>query len=242
MAAPAPSSTPTPTHTSSFTALPTHTTEPTATSTPGPTKTPSVEVASIGTITADRIGEELTVEGSVVGAASFSQGFKLTLDDGTGRVILLMWHDVFDDCWDCPQLNLGTVVRAGGEVTAYEGQLQIEPRFGGDVKAISGPTAQPPRRDIGSISGGNAGERVTIEGEVLRTEGLSTAVKVFVQDETGEILVFVWRNVLDRIENNTALGTPGSRVRVVGTAQVYRSNLEIVPALPNDVIVLQGPG
>ena len=196
----------------------------------------------MGTITADRIGEDLTVEGTVVGAASFSQGFKLTLDDGTGRIVLLMWHNVFDDCWDSPQLSLGTVVRAAGEVTAYEGQLQVEPRFGGDVKAVSGPAAQPPRRDIGSISGDNAGERVLIEGEVLRTEGTSTAVKVFVQDETGEILVFVWRNVLDRIANNTALGTPGSRMRVVGTAQVYRSNLEIVPALPNDVIVLQGPG
>ncbi|MGD2147319.1 MAG: hypothetical protein PVH41_11555 [Anaerolineae bacterium] len=195
----------------------------------------------MGTITADLIGEELTVEGTVVGAASFSQGFKLTLDDGSGRIVLLMWHNVFDDCWDRPKLNLGAAVRAGGEVTEYEGQLQIEPHFGGEVKAIAGPGPEPARRDIGSISGDDAGERVTIEGEVQRTEGLSSAVKVFVKDETGEILVLVWRNVLDRIDGNTALGTPGSRVRVVGTAQVYRSNLEVVPALPTDVTVVSVP-
>jgi DNA/RNA endonuclease YhcR with UshA esterase domain len=237
-----PSSSPTSTYTPSATIAPTETPVPTATPTAEIVATPIVELASIGTITSNLVGEELTVKGTVVGAASFSQGFEFTLDDGTGRIVLLMWHDVYDDCWDSPQINLGTVVRASGEVSVYEGQLQIEPHFGGEVKAIAGPSAQPPRRDIGSISGDDAGQRVTIEGEVLRTEGLSSAVKVFIKDETGEVLVFVWRNVLDRIDRNTALGTPGSRVRVVGTAQVYRSNLEVVPALPNDVVVLQVPG
>ena len=46
----------------------------------------------------------------------------------------------------------------------------------------------------------------------MRVEGLSSAVKVFVSDGTGEVILFVWRNVLDRIADNTGLGTPGSRV------------------------------
>jgi len=62
---------------------------------------------------------------------------------------------------------------------------------------------------------------------------------VFVGDGSGEVVVFVWRTVLDRISNNTALGTPGSRVRVVGTVEVYRGNLEVTPTLPNDVVVLE---
>jgi hypothetical protein len=47
--------------------------------------------------------------------------------------------------------------------------------------------------------------------------------------------------VLDRVVDNAGLGTEGSRVRVTGTVQVYRSNLEIVPALPPDVVVLEIP-
>jgi len=90
------------------------------------------------------------------------------------------------------------------------------------------------------LSGADADQRVMIEGEVVRVESHSRSVKVFVKDETGEIVVFLWRTVLDRIAANTALGTPGSRVRVIGTVSVYRNNLELIPTLPNDVIVLSG--
>jgi DNA/RNA endonuclease YhcR with UshA esterase domain len=207
--------------------------------------TPTPRPVSIGSITSDRIGEEVTVEGTVVDTASFSLGFKYTLDDGTGQIVLLLWHEVYDDCWDCPQINRGAMVRAGGQVSQYEGQLQVEPDFGGDVKALAAGAASAPRREIGSISGTDEGQWVLVEGEVVRVEGLESAVKVFVREDgaagPGEIAVFIWRNVLDRIAHNTALGTPGSRVRIVGTVQIYRANLEIVPALPNDVTVLEMP-
>ena len=132
-------------------------------------------------------------------------------------------------------------MQATGTIGQYEGELQIEPGFGGNVRAIEGATAWATPRDIGSLTGDDEGQRVMIEAEVIRVEGLSSAVKVFVSDGTGETLVFVWRNVLDRIADNTALGTPGSRVRVAGTVEVYKGNLEVVPALPNDVIVLEMP-
>jgi len=251
--------TPVPTPTPSPTASPTKTRAPTATpeppvetSTPpppspttGPSAAPTVSAVSIGTIDVDDLGREVTVEGTVVDAASFSHGFKFTLDDVAGQVILLMWHDVYDDCWDRAQVNLGARVRAVGEVTAYEGQLQIEPRFGGDVKVVNPTVVTPPVRAIGSLTAEDAGLRLAIEGEVVRTEGLSSAVKVFLRgtapEDQGEIAVFIWRNVLDRITSNAGLGTPGSRVRVVGRVQVYRSNLEFVPTLPNDVTVLEMP-
>jgi DNA/RNA endonuclease YhcR with UshA esterase domain len=80
-----------------------------------------------------------------------------------------------------------------------------------------------------------------IEGHVIRVEGTQSTAKVFVGDDTGETLVLIWRNVLDRIPSNTALGVEGTRVRVVGMVDVYRSNLEVVPALPYDVVVLETP-
>jgi len=200
-----------------------------------------VELTPIGAITADRIGEEVMVEGAVVGTASFSAGFKFTLDDGTGQIVLLMWHNVYDDCWDAAEINLGAKVQATGAIGQHEGELQIQPDYGGDVKAIEGAAAWATPREIGSLTGDDEKQRVMIEGEVVRVEGLSSAVKVFVSDGTGETLVFVWRNVLDRIADNTALGTPGSHVRVAGTVEVYKGNLEIVPTLPNDVVVLGMP-
>jgi DNA/RNA endonuclease YhcR with UshA esterase domain len=224
---------------------PTWTPAPAATATPRPlptpaeTPTPVVELTPIGALTAARAGEEVTVEGTVAGAESFSSGFKFTLDDGSGQIVLLMWHEVYDDCWDAARINLGAQVRATGQVGQYEGQLQIQPDFGGDVQAVEGAAPWPIRREIGSLSGADAGQRVMIEGTVVRVEGLESAVKVFVGDGSGEVVVFVWRNVLNRISSNTALGTPGSRVRIVGTVEVYRGNLEVTPTLPNDVVVLE---
>ena len=245
----APTETPPPTGTSLPTETPTpqptptpaDTATPTTPPTPEATPTPEVTLTPIGNITADRIGEEVTVEGVVVGTASFSAGFKFTLDDGTGQVVLLMWHNVYDDCWDAPEINLGAKVRATGEVGQYEGELQIEPGFGGDVKAIKPPSAWATLRDIGSLSSDDEGQRVMIEGEVVRVEGFSAAAKVFLNDGTGDALVFIWRTTLDRIPNNTALGTPGSRVRVVGTVELYEGALEVVPTLPYDVVVLETP-
>ena len=220
------------------TPTPTSTTRLTITSTPEDTPTPVIELAPIGAITSGRIGEEMTVEGTVIGTASFSAGFKFTLDDGTGQIVLLTWHDVYDGCWDAAEINLGAKVRVTGETGQYEGEWQIQPDFGGDVKVIEGTSAWATPREIGSLTSSDEGQRVMIEGEIIRVEGLSSAVKVFVSDGTGETLVFLWRTVLDRIPNNTALGTPGSRVRVVGTVEVYKGNLEIVPTLPGDVRVL----
>jgi DNA/RNA endonuclease YhcR with UshA esterase domain len=182
------------------------------------------------------MGQNVTVSGRVVNAASFSGGFRFTLDDGAGRITLLLWHNVYDDCWDAPELNLGAMVRASGEIGQYEGDLQIVPDFGGDVKVTTpgGPLA--PQRDIGAL-GNHVGERVTISGAIIRVEGTGSGVKLFVGDDTGEVAVFIWQNILERIPNNTALGDPGTAVQVTGHVQTYRGNREVAPTLPYDVVV-----
>jgi DNA/RNA endonuclease YhcR with UshA esterase domain len=200
-----------------------------------------VVVTSLDRVDAGRMGEELTVEGRVVDTASFSGGFKYTLDDGGGQLVLVLWHEVYDDCWDADEINHGATVRATGQVSAYQEELQLEPDFGGDVKALEPAPASTAPRPIGSLSGADEGRRVTVEGQVLRVEGLRSAAKIFVGDESGEIVVFLWNNVLDRVAQNAGLGTEGSRVRVVGTVGLYRSNLELQPTLPNDVTVLSIP-
>jgi len=156
-------------------------------------------------------------------------------------VTLLLWHSAYDDCWDAPEINLGAWVRATGAVGVYDGELQIVPAWGGAVKALEPAVAWAEPRSIGSLTGDDVGRSVMVEGEVLRVEGLSTSVKVFLADASGEIPVFIWRDVLQRVQHNAGLGTPGSRVRVVGVVQTYRGNLELKPTLPNDVLVLGVP-
>ena len=224
---PLPTSTPTEAATATATATPTET----------PIPTPEFVQTQIAALT-DHMGEEVTVIGKVVATASFSQGFKFTLDDGSGQVTLLMWDNVYDDCYAAPQLNIGAEVRATGKVGQYEGELQVEPRFGSQVKVQRAGGAFAPQVAFNAL-GSYQGQVVQVTGEIGNVAGTNSAVILSVFDETGAAPVFIWRTILDRIPKaNPALGTVGTRVRVVGVVEEYRGSLEIVPALPYDVEVL----
>jgi len=220
--------------------LPSATASPTTTlpSPSAPVSTLLTATVPIAEVHAGRIGQEVTVIGQVMEAASFAQGFKFTLDDGTGRIVLLLWHNLYDACPDAPGLNVGATVRAAGEIGQYEEELQLQPASGGDVQ-VETPSAYPaPERKIGSI-GDHVGQRITLAGQVLRFEETDSGIRLFVGDASGEALVFIWPNVLERIPGNEALAVPGTTVRVTGVVQEYRGTPELVPALPYDVEVIE---
>lgn len=240
---PTPTRTPRPTPTPRPTRTPTPSPTPTETPTPlppTPTPVPTTPIGRLG----EHVGEEVTVAGNVVETAYLYsrdakdvRGFFFTLDDGTGQVKLLMWLNVYDDCWDARKINVGARVRVTGEVKEYEGQLEIVPRWGGGVKALKAAGPSAPQRAIGSLTEADRGQRVQIEGTVTRTEPGETYVRVFVQDGSGEVLVFVWRGIYDRIPGREKLEVPGTPVRVVGRVDVYKGTLEVIPTLPYDVVV-----
>lgn len=80
------------------------------------------------------VGERLTVEGRVVEVTPFSQGIKYLLDDGSGRLTLLLWQSVLDDLQGRECLALGSLVHATGRVSAYRGALELAPGVGRDVQ------------------------------------------------------------------------------------------------------------
>lgn len=196
-------------------------------------------------ITPARVGEWITLEGNVVGASSFSHGFKLTLDDGGAQIALLLWHDVYDSCRDRSRLAVGATVLTTGEINQYEGTLQIEPRSGDDVMVTKPARVIAERLDIGSISRISEGQRVMIEGEVARLEQSSSAVTIFLvgdgEPPRDQIRVFIWRSLLDRVADSGRVTASGARLRVLGTVQTYGGSLELLPALPSDVMVLPSP-
>ncbi|MBC7226479.1 MAG: hypothetical protein H5T61_04520 [Thermoflexales bacterium] len=231
---PTPTATPKPRPT--LTATPSPTVEPSPTP-PPPTPTPvPVVITPIGRL-AEHLGQEVTVEGQVVSTASFSKGFKFTLDDGTGRVVLLMWLNVYDDCRDAHKINLGARVRATGTVGTYENELQIVPDWGRQVRALQAAAPSAPARPIASLTAADEGQRVMIEGTVARIEKGESNVRLFVTDGSGEILVLLWPNIYERVPNREQLDAPGTAVQVVGTVQIYKGTLEVIPALPYDVVV-----
>jgi uncharacterized protein YdeI (BOF family) len=234
-AAPSATFTPEPTSTLTPTATPTASLTPTPTETPTETPTPTatpIPITPIGNVPS-LSGLEITVIGQVTAVESFARGFKFTLSDGTGQVVLLMWDNVYDDAWDGSKLNLGATVRATGKVGQFEGEWQVVPTWGGGVRVTAVGPGMPASQPIGQL-GDYMNLRVAVTGQISRVEKTETAVRLFVTDESGEILVFIWNNIFTRIPNQQTL-TPGTNVRIVGYVGEFRGTRQLLPRLPFDV-------
>jgi RecJ-like exonuclease len=134
-------------------------------------------------------------------------------------------------------LNLGARVKATAIVAEFNGELQLQPASGVDVIVEQpGSTSIITTRAINTLSSADVGTLVTVVGDVLRVEGFSAGVSVFVHDGTGEVRVVVFTNVLNFVPNASSLQA-GARVRVVGRIDEFNGALELVPALGYDVTV-----
>jgi DNA/RNA endonuclease YhcR with UshA esterase domain len=195
-------------------------------------------VTALNQIDTGCVGKALTVRGQVTDAASLPGGFKFTLDDGAGRVVLLLWGEVYDAVADVSGLNVGATVLVSGTIGQYEGELQIVPAAANDVTVqVAGGGPDAPRREIGSLSAADVGTLATIEGTISRVEGFSQGLRVTLADGTGEVQLLLWQNVAERVPNRDGWAA-GARVRAVGAVGEYKGVLQVVPDLPFDVEVL----
>lgn len=94
---------------------------------------PPVTLTRLADITAADKGKVVTVEGQIVEATPFSQGMKYVLDDGSGRIILLLWQNVYNAVPGKEKLVVGATVQATGKVDEYKGELEVVPDKGIDV-------------------------------------------------------------------------------------------------------------
>ena len=117
------------------TRVPTSTPQPLApTRTPMPTRT-AVSV-SLGQLTAADKGKLVSVSGKIVAIIPFSSGMKYRLDDGTGRVILLLWQQVLDEAPELAKLTKDTRVSVTGVVDVFAGEIEVAPKSRQDVRLI----------------------------------------------------------------------------------------------------------
>lgn len=185
----------------------------------------------IGALTRQRMGRWFTVSGAVTRVDRFSSGVKLTLDDGTGSITVLLWQDVYDALLegpgDAPWPAVGAQVRAQGCLRGYRGELELVPDLPTDVEVLAAPAG---RRSvaIGSLTADDVGRWVTLRGTLGNLEPFSAGVKALLSDGSGVIVLLLWQEVYDDLPVPEKLG-PGVEVEVTGEIDRYRGDLEIVP-------------
>jgi DNA/RNA endonuclease YhcR with UshA esterase domain len=205
---------------------------------PGPAESSTGPPTPLGELTSERLGDTLTVEGRVVEAASFSGGFKFTLDDGSGQIVLLTWSRVYRELSAPSSLDVGAQVRATGELEEYEGRLQIVPAAAAGVTVLAPGSLNPPERLIGSLTFEDVGTTILVAGGVTRAEPFSSGFRMWVGDGSGELVVLLWDGIHECVAQADDL-VPGARVRLTGVVQEYRGELELIPRLPHDVQLVQ---
>ncbi len=222
----------------------------------------------INRLTAEQVGQTVRVEGQVTEVKPFSKGTKLTVDDGTGRITVTLWQDVYDLIPDRNRLAAGVRVSAQGRLDEYQGALEINPRRGTDVIVLTAaappatptqishtiptytPTPTPTRTPapqtvtLGKLPG-LKGQTVTVEAEITQAERFSQGMKYTLRDTlagtggTGTAILLLWQDVYDQVPDKARLGV-GVRVRATGKVEEYKGDWEIIPEKGADVRVIGG--
>jgi len=196
---------------------------------------PGPEEVRVGDLSPADAGRVVLLHGVLGPAEPFSKGVKYPLDDGTGTITLLLWENVLREA--PAGLGPGAEVRLSGQVQEYRGALEIIPRRGSDLEVVgfqSLPT--PVLTPIGQITREDRGKVLTVEGVLGEGEAFSQGRRFPLRDESGEIVLLLWQNVLDAFPQAGKL-SPGVRLRITGRIEVYRDILEIIPEAEGIVIL-----
>ncbi|MCJ7549620.1 MAG: OB-fold nucleic acid binding domain-containing protein [Anaerolineae bacterium] len=122
-----------------------------------------------------------------------------------------------------------------------ENVLPVQPQVQPPVQPPVQPQIQPPVQlpvALTEISEADLGRTVRVQGRVVMLEGLAGGVKATLDDGTAQILLLLWDDVHRDLEAPATLDI-GAEVAVTGEVQIYREELEVVPAAAKDVEILK---
>jgi hypothetical protein len=180
------------------------------------------------------VGQRVLVDARIAEVDYFSQGVKYTLDDGTGRIVLLLWQNVLEKMANRTDLFPGSRVRVGGEIDEYLGELEIVPQRSADVMILARGERLPiEERAVSDIAPADEGRIFVVEGVVTRTE-IKGWLRVWIQAGAGEFLIFMPERMVEYLPAGIGAGV---RLRVSGEVDVYQGQLELIPLAGADVEV-----
>ncbi len=95
---------------------------------------PPIPQVDVGELSAADVGRLVRVRGVLGIPKPFSAGLKLSLDDGTGTITVLLWTNIAQAMPTLP--SAGETVEIVGIVESYKGELEIIPRSPADWRPL----------------------------------------------------------------------------------------------------------
>ncbi len=193
---------------------------------------PEPEVQQLSQITLTDLGSQVLVQGRVVAMEGIKGGLSATLDDGTAQIIVVLWQQVYSALDEPTNLDLGATITVYGEVSAYQGALEIIPRAASDI-TIQITAPEIPWLSIEALTRADSGRLVRVRGLLGSPEGFSSGVKIPLRDGSGRITVLLWSNIYQELKPHPA---EDMLAEVTGIIDVYNGVLEIIPRSTYDVV------
>ena len=181
----------------------------------------------IGQLSGEDEGQLAIVQGTIVDVSQFSSGVKYTVDDGTGTIVVLLWQDVHAALPDAAALDVGAEVKVQGEISEYEGELELIPEWPEDVEVLAAAPV-PEMVAVGALTAADRGRQVVVQGTLGQPDFFSAGVKFALDDGTGTIVLLLWQNVYDEIPDAARM-VDGTRVEIKGRIDEFEGELQIVP-------------
>jgi DNA/RNA endonuclease YhcR with UshA esterase domain len=160
-----------------------------------------------------------------------------SLWDDSGAVDLVLPAAAMAAREGLPPLAEGQAVEVVGAVDLYRNTVQVSVGRREDVVLLDEAPQIAPLREIGSLSATDVGRLVAVEGSLAQIDLFSAGVKWILAEGPNTVTVLFWQDTYDALPPS-ALPGPGARVRAQGLVAEYRGELEIVPELPTDIMVL----
>lgn len=182
-------------------------------------------ITPIEKLTTEYTGKFVTVQGAVAGTRKFKSGMRYTLDDGTGRVTLVLFDRELKQVLKRDQLGDGAIVNVTGKVDFYNEAAQIVPVRGTDVVLIApAPVISPTAiRDV------RKNTTTLVQGEVVEATNFSAGFKLTLSDGTGTLAVTLFERMFDALADVNKINV-GATLKVKGKVEDYRGTLEMVPS------------
>lgn len=213
--------------------------EPKPTRSAPATSSTTTRLADIGSA---NMGQDVTVEATITDVReprSERAPFIVTLTQGSANVPMVFWSDLHASI--AGKIRVGNTVRVKAQVSEYRGTTQLKLRNAGDIHFVGaggssdatiGESDRSPRAasgpaGIGGITEAMANSTVTIAGRITSSDSIGKGQRLRVRDDSGEIQVILWDNVLSRL--SAADLVTGRSITVTGRVKLYRGSVEVVP-------------
>jgi len=194
---------------------------------------PPVPSARIGDLTPADDGRLVVLSGQLVGADSFSAGFKFQLDDGSGRIALTVFENVYDGLARPEQVNLGARVSVTGVLSLYKTTLEVVPAAGARLQVLSPPAREVEQRPLASISSEDQNDLVRVTASVVRLD--KRTGEALIRDDTGLQRLRLKGAVAERVALK-----PNDRIEAIGKVRFSRKQGTVIEVvLPTDIKILR---